>query len=82
VNSNKYTVDRFDEGFAVLLLKTNENIQLKIPQEQLSSNVNEGDILEIELDEMGRIINFKVLEEETKDMKDKVEELINKLKNK
>jgi len=82
VNCNKYTVDRFDEGLAILLLKSNENIQLKIPQEQLGSTVNEGDILEIELDEMERIIKFKILEVETKEMKEKVEELINKLKNK
>jgi len=82
VNSNKYTLDRFDEGFAVLLLKENESVEKLVPEESLNKTANEGDVIEVVFNEDGTINNFTILENETKEMKDKVTDIITKLKNK
>lgn len=82
VNTNKYTVDRFEGDLVVLLLKSDESQQKLIRKSQLNEEVNKGDIVEIEFDESGTLLDFKILTEETKDMKSRVESLLTKLKNK
>ena len=82
MNSNKYTIDRIDEGIVVLLKKSLEEEQLLIPLEQINSVVKEGDIVLVinRTDELG--YDITVLDEETSLIKDQVENLINKLRNK
>lgn len=82
MNSNKYTLDRFDEGFAVLLLKENEAVEKLVPEESLNETANEGDVIEVVFNEDGTINNFTILESETKEMKESVSSLIEKLRNK
>ncbi|WP_252503303.1 DUF3006 domain-containing protein [Sporosarcina sp. Marseille-Q4943] len=76
----KYTLDRIDDGFYVFLKRDDESDQLIIPLEEVKVNLNEGDIVEIEKNEAG--YQFHVLIEETDDMKEKVSNLLEKLKNK
>lgn len=76
---DKYTLDRFDEGFGVLLKFPAEEEQLLIPQEELQG-LKQGNILLVQKD--GEGYSFTPLEEETEDMKSKVNALINKLKDK
>ncbi|MFS0688978.1 DUF3006 domain-containing protein [Sporosarcina sp. 179-K 8C2 HS] len=78
--TNKYTLDRIDDGFYVFLKRDDESEQLIIPLEEVKVNLNEGDIVEIETNETG--YRFEVLKEETSDMKEKVSNLLEKLKNK
>lgn len=80
IMKNKYTLDRFDDFFAVFLLRDNESEQLLIPKTIIKVPLQEGDIVEIEKLESGYEID--VLKEETKDMKEKVSSLLEKLKNK
>ena len=75
----KYTLDRFDEDFAVLLKYPTEDEQLLIPKENLQE-FDEGDILLVQQD--GEEFSFVLLKVETDAMKSRVNELINKLKTK
>lgn len=76
---SKYTLDRYDDGFAVLLKHPGEEEQLLIPQHELESLAKEGDILQVEQTEAGN--SYKVLREETNDVRNEIEDLIKKLKN-
>lgn len=78
--TNKYTLDRIDDGFYVFLKREDESEQLLVPLEEVEVKLNEGDIVEIETNESG--YQFNVLIEETADMKEKVSSLLEKLKNK
>lgn len=78
--TNKYTLDRIDDGYYVFLKRNDESHQLIIPLEEVDVKVNEGDIVEIETNYTG--YQFNVLKEETSDMKEKVSNLLEKLKNK
>lgn len=78
--TNKYTLERIDDGFYVFLKRDDESEQLIIPLEEVEVKLNEGDIVEIETNESG--YQFNILIEETADMKEKVSSLLQKLKNK
>lgn len=76
----RYTLDRLDDGFYVFLEKGNEEQQLLIPKEEISTALTEGDIVDIQKHEAGYQIS--VLKEETANRKQQVMDLIEKLKNK
>lgn len=76
----RYTLDRLDDGFYVFLEKGNEEQQLLIPKEEVSTALTAGDIVGIQQNEAGYQIS--VLKEETADRKQQVMDLIEKLKNK
>lgn len=76
----RYTLDRLDDGFYVFLEKGNEEQQLLIPKEEVSTALTAGDIVGIQQNETGYQIS--VLKEETSDRKQQVMDLIEKLKNK
>lgn len=78
----KYTVDRFEGDFAVLLLRENEEKQFDVKKENLPSEVKEGDILDIEYNSDGSIKNVQILKQETNQAKKRAEDLIQKLVNK
>ena len=82
MNSNKFTVDRIDEGIVVLLKKPLEVEQLLVPLEKIDIEVTEGDILLVttKTDDSG--YDITLLEEETSLSKNKINNLIEKLKNK
>ncbi|MCM3745104.1 DUF3006 domain-containing protein [Sporosarcina luteola] len=75
----KYTLDRFDEDYAVLLKYPTEDEQLLIPKENLRE-FHEGDIMLVKQE--GEEFSFLPLKTETDAMKSKVNNLINKLKTK
>lgn len=75
----KYTLDRFEESFGVLLKYPNEEEQLLVPNKELEE-FREGDILSVTKNDDG--YSFSLLNEETEKMRNKVNDLINKLKNK
>lgn len=76
----KYTLDRFDDIFAVFLQKEDETKQLLVPKNMIKVPLQEGDIVEIEKTETGYEIN--VLKEETDITRNQVSSLLEKLKNK
>lgn len=82
MKSNKYTLDRYDEKFAVLLEKGNESHQELIERSKLESYVKEGDILDVEWNPDGSFKEASVLQEATDTRKKEVSDLIEKLKNK
>lgn len=82
MNSNKYTLDRYEDGFAVLLLKEDESVEKIVPEESLNANAKEGDVLVVSFDENDKIKNFTILEQETKELSERVTALIDKLKMK
>jgi len=69
----KVTVDRIEKDTAVLLIRPEENKKVDCPLAFLPEDTIEGDILDIEINR----------DEKTKEnSKKRVENLINKLKNK
>lgn len=73
----KYTLDRIEDNVYVFLLKEDESQQLLIPENEINITLKEGDIVKVDGDGV-----IKVLEEETKITLEKVNDLIEKLKNK
>lgn len=80
MGNKKYTLDRFDDFFAVFLPKEDEKKQLLVSKNMIKVLLQEGDIVEIEKTETGYEIN--VLKEETEITRNKVNTLLEKLKNK
>lgn len=76
----KYTVDRISEGQCVFLKYPEEEEELVIPLNKLDVKVTEGDIVLI--NSASGDWSIKVLKEDTADMKQKVNNLLEKLKNK
>ncbi len=69
----KATIDRIEDGWAVLLLREDESVQFELPECMLPCGSAEGDILDIEI---SRDI------EATKEAAERVSGLIEKLKKK
>lgn len=69
----KATIDRFEDGWAVLLLREDESIEFELPVSMLPCDSSEGDILDIDI---SRDV------EATKEATERVSGLIEKLKNK
>lgn len=78
----KYTVDRFEGEFAVLLLSSDESVQKDVPKEQVPDNVQEGDIVEVSFNEDGTVKEAMIKREETISRKEKAQSLLEKLKSK
>ena len=79
-NKVKYTLDRIEEGQYVFLKHPDEENQLLIPANEVTGEIFEGDIVLISRLENG--YEIEALIEETEDMKEKVSNLLEKLKNK
>ena len=60
MSSNKYTLDRFEEDYAVFLKRPDETEQLLIPRNAIQVKVKEGDIVQI--DGSGDSYKIEVLE--------------------
>ena len=73
MESFKVTLDRIEENIAVLLVRDEEKIKINIPLCLLPSGSREGDILDITI---ARNV------QETEDAKERVSNLLEKLKNK
>jgi hypothetical protein len=69
----KVTLDRIEEGIAVLLVRDKEKVKINIPLTLLPSGSKEGDILDI------TIVRDM---QETEAAKERVTNLLEKLKNK
>lgn len=79
MNSNKYTLDRYEESFGVFLWKEDESIQKLVPKEHFKG-LREGDIIELKYDEHGDFHSYKKLDIETESRKQEVGNLVEKLK--
>jgi hypothetical protein len=69
----KVTIDRFEDGYAVLLVREKEQTHIDFPSDLLPEGCREGDILDIEI---------KQDKESTEATRKRVSDLIEKLKNK
>ena len=82
MNSSKFTVDRIDGEFLVLLKRPLEEEQILIPLEKLKIQLHEGDIVQLINNNEGTDFEITVLEKETLHAKDEIRSLIEKLKKK
>ena len=80
MKSNKYTLDRFEGDIAVFLKSPEEVETLHIPILEIHIPLKEGDIVELRKSKDSYII--EPLTKETHDQKMKVEQLLERLKNK
>lgn len=80
MNTNKYTLDRFEGNYAIFLLRPQETKQLLIERNEISSTLAEGDIVEIT--DVGYGYKIKKLVDETTAAKQRVQSLVEKLRNK
>lgn len=69
----KVTIDRFEDGYAVLLVREDECVQIDFPEQLLPEGCREGDILDIEITRDTK---------STKESRKRVSDLIEKLKKK
>lgn len=78
MNSNKYTVDRFEGDYAVFLKTPNETEILQILCSDIKVKLKQGDIVNISLIEDK--YEIEPLVEETTNQKEKVRRLLEQLK--
>lgn len=71
--SLKFTVDRIEEGYAVLLLRDEESTTVNWPLETIPFSVSEGDILTFEIEKD---------EQEKEAVRERVKSLLQKLQEK
>lgn len=79
MNSNKYTLDRYEGDFAVFLKRTNETERLSIHRSDINEDVKEGDIVCIS--KVDGVYKIERLVDETQRQREKVQGLLEKLKN-
>ena len=77
----KVTVNRFEEGF-VVLLKDESVGSYDVSREQFTIDVHEGDVLNVEFDEAGKLTSAVFLEEETHARRERAIALMTKLRKK
>lgn len=80
MSENKYTLDKIEDGHYVFLEYPDEENQLLIPVSEIDAKITEGGIVLIS--KIDSEYEVKLQAEETQDMKDKVNSLLEKLKNK
>jgi hypothetical protein len=78
--TKKYTLDRIEDGQYVFLEHPAEEIQLLIPAHEITGEIAEGGIVLISQTESG--YEIEPLIEETEITREKVNDLLEKLKNK
>ncbi|PID03579.1 hypothetical protein CSV67_02750 [Sporosarcina sp. P2] len=78
--SKKYTLDRIEEGIYVFLEYPEEENQLLIPVDQVDEIFHEGDIVSINSE--GQQYKIELLIDETQITREKVNNLLERLKNK
>ena len=76
----KYTLDKIEDGQYVFLEHPNEENQLLISAAEINIEIAEGSIVLIS--QVDSKYEIEALIEETEDMKEKVTNLLEKLKNK
>ena len=76
---NKYTLDRFEGGFAVFLKYPSETESLLVPCSEMHDSLDEGDIVSIST--LNGTYKIEQLENETTNQRDKVQSLLEQLKN-
>lgn len=79
--TGKYTIDRFEKDLVVLLWRQDESVELIMDKVNLPG-VREGDIVQVDFDEDGRMKSYAVLVEETNKAKQQAQELLSKLTDK
>lgn len=79
MRSNKYTLDRFDGEYAVFLNHPNETERLLIARDKIKVPLEEGDIVSITV--LGDTYKIEFHEKETTDQRDKIQSLLEQLKN-
>lgn len=80
MNYLKYTLDRFDGDYAIFLKHPEETEQLLIHRTEITTDVKEGDIVRIQ--DNGITYHIDVLQQETNEQKQRIEKLMQQLKNK
>lgn len=80
VSSNKYTLDRIEDGYAVFLKFPEEEEQLIISQSAMNKPVRLGDRVQIE--EKDGIYYIEILQDETQQKRADIQSLMNRLRNK
>lgn len=79
MSSNKYMLDRIEDGYAVFLKHPDEQEQVLVRVTALNKPLKEGDFVMIE--EQGDIYNIEVLEDETKAQEAKIADIMKRLRN-
>ena len=79
MNSNKYTLDRFEGDYAVFLKYPNETESLLVQSSELNDKVKKGDIVNILIKE--EKYKIEPLAEEVKRLMSIITQLLEQLKN-
>lgn len=74
-----FTIDRIEKNLAVLLLREDEAVQIDVSLSKLPEDIEEGTIIELELDMKGKVVSSKSLVQETNQARNNAQELLNKI---
>ena len=74
-----FTIDRFEKNIAVLLLRDNESFQIDLCLSELPENIEVGTIVELEIDNEGKVLSSNVLSNQTSKARQNAQELLNKI---
>ena len=80
VSSNKYTLDRIEDGYAIFLKFPDEEEHVIIAMSAIDKEVHEGDRVMIE--EVADTFHIEILKEETTEKKEEIQSLMDRLRNK
>jgi hypothetical protein len=80
MRDGKYVIDSIESGLVKLLFSEDETIEEIVNQDQFIHTINQGDVLNIKI-ENGKLISV-ALEAETRQRREQAERLLEKLKKK
>ena len=78
MSSTKYTLDRYEGEYAIFLMAENETSQKIIHRSEMNLELAEGDIVLID---DAPTINITLLKDETSAQKEKISNMIERLRN-
>ncbi|MBT2687445.1 hypothetical protein J7I93_04530 [Bacillus sp. ISL-47] len=78
----RYTVDAIEGEKVVLLPSKNECDRIVVSMKQFSSNLSDGDIIEATISSEGKVMEYKLLSDETQNAFKKNQALLQKILNK
>lgn len=82
IELEKYTVDAIEGENVILLPSKNECDRVVVSIKQFSLYLSDGDMIEANINNEGKVIEYKLLTDETKDACEKNQALLNKILNK
>ncbi|MCA1040944.1 DUF3006 domain-containing protein [Bacillus infantis] len=74
-----YIVEAIEGEITILLPRNDENERVIVQAGQLPAGIKDGDIIEAEISDESRVVEYKLLTEETKEVVERNQGLLDKI---